>query len=207
LGLAKGEPQVTIMNIEIAKELTFFPDSHTYFVGAKEVPSVTTILKRSDDHPDYSAVPDFVLKRAGDIGTLVHETVERWCKSEGLLTTDDESANVYLDGFVEFVRENDFVPLYSEVRLYDPDLWYAGTVDLVCLVNGVLSVVDIKTTNRLNMEYVELQLAAYQNLIEIWGDDRISDRAVIWLKKTGTYRYVKAENPIAFLKFRKLIED
>jgi len=195
------------MIIQPAKGLRFVPETHTYSVGAKEIPSVTTIMKRGDVYSDYSQVPEHILKRAADIGTGVHEAVESWIKKDTLLTTDDESCNMYLDGFVRFLQENDFVPLYSELKLYDPDLWYAGTVDLVCRVNGVLSVVDIKTTNKLNEKAIELQLAAYQNLIEISSSDRISDRAVIWLKKNGTYKYHRATDPIGFLKFKKLLED
>ena len=194
------------MIIEPAKGLRFVPETHTYYVGAKEIPSVTTIIKRDTDvYSDYSHVPEHILKRAADIGTTVHEAVESWIKKDTLLTTDDPSANMYLDGFVRFLRENRFEPLYSEMKLYDPDLWYAGTVDLVCRVNGALCVCDIKTTNKLNEPAIELQLAAYQNLIEISSSDRISDRAVIWLKKNGTYKFHKATDPIGFLKFKKLI--
>jgi len=208
------------MLIKSAKGLSFVPKTHIYSVGDVEIPSVTTILKKSDVYSDYSAVPEHILMRAADIGTTVHKAVEDWVLEDALLVTDDDSANAYLDGFVQFVQENDFEPIHSEIQLYDPDLWYAGTVDLVCRVNGKLYVCDVKTTNKLNKEAIEMQLAAYKNLIEISRSDRISDRdsdancdrefeklhrAVIWLKKTGTYKFHIATDPTAWIRFKSLL--
>lgn len=194
------------MIITPAKGLVFVPQNHTYWVDDVEVPSVTTVMKRSDVYSDYSMVPPHILERAASIGITTHKAVENWINKGTLLTTDDESANVYLDGFVLFLRENDFEPLYAEIKLYDPVLWYAGTIDLVCRVNGTLYICDIKTTNKLNKEAIELQLAAYLNLIGISSrNDRISDRAVIWLKKDGTYKFHRATDPTAFRRFKALL--
>lgn len=205
------------MNIEVAKGLEFVAKTHIYTVYGDEIPSVTTILKKSDVYSDYSHVPEHILMRAAEIGTTVHKSVENHIIYGTNLYTDDNSANAYLDGFVMFLRENDFEPIHTEIQLYDPDLWYAGTVDLWCRINGVLYVIDIKTTNKLNKEAIEMQLAAYKNLIEISLVDRISDRdfdrkygrilrGVIWLKKTGTYKLHVAKDPTAFIRFKGLLE-
>jgi hypothetical protein len=211
----------TKWEIEIAKGLEFVPQTHIYTVGGVQIPSVTTILKKSDVYSDYAHVPEHTLMRAADIGTNVHKAVEDWVNYDTALTTKDNSDNAYLDGFVMFIRENDFEPLHSEIQLYDPDLWYAGTVDLWCRVNGALYVCDIKTTNKLNKEAIEMQLAAYKHLIEISLVDRNSDRdfetdrnfelvepigrAVIWLKKTGTYKFHIARDPSAWMRFKGLL--
>jgi hypothetical protein len=55
------------------------------------------------------------------------------------------------------------VPLFTEVSLASDQHRYRGTIDYVGFVNGQLSIVDWKTSDRVYPEML-LQLAAYGNL-------------------------------------------
>jgi hypothetical protein len=53
----------------------------------------------------------------------------------------------------------------SEVSLVESNRQFGGTIDIIAKVDGVLSVIDIKTSSSLCEEY-DYQLAAYRYLLE-----------------------------------------
>ena len=66
---------------------------------------------------------------------------------------------------------------------------YAGTIDmLITDTKEEHILVDIKTTNELNMKYVSLQLSAYKDALLNQGI-KVKSMYVLWLKKDGTYEY------------------
>ena len=50
------------------------------------------------------------------------------------------------------------------------------------------TLVDIKTTNELNMKYVSLQLSAYKEALASQGI-KVKSMYVLWLKKDRTFEY------------------
>jgi hypothetical protein len=124
-------------------QFEFDPVAHRYTLDGRELPSVTLILRGLDD---FSNVPARVLEKARDRGTRVHSA----CNLDvlGILdeaTVDDEVAP-YLAQFRKFLRESGFMPTLSECRVYDENLWYAGTPDLFGDLPGCIDVqIDIKS--------------------------------------------------------------
>jgi hypothetical protein len=199
-------------NITIPFELEFEKTNHVYTVFGKPIPSVTTVMKAVGTYSDYAGIPEHILMRAADIGNEVHRVVEKWAKEgDWALQTDDTSAVAYLVGFKEFIEMGIFTPLHSEIQLYDPELWYAGTIDLVGEMNNRICIVDVKTTNKLNENAIGLQTAAYGNLIGIWGADLIGiygneiDRFALHLTKKGKWALHRAEDPTDWGYFKQAI--
>ncbi len=121
----------------------FDPLAHRYTLGGREMPSVTTILRGLDD---FSSVPAHRLAAAANRGTRVHTA----CNLAVLGTLDestvDDEVAPYLAQFRKFLRESRFIPTLSECRVYDDNLWYAGTLDLFGDLPGQVDVqIDIKS--------------------------------------------------------------
>ena len=198
------------MKLNVAKNVLEFDEpSHVYSVDGKPVPSVTTVIKGLSTDTDYSSVPEHVLKRAGEIGTEVHKCVEHWAVTGGdVLWSDDKSANAYLTPFYEFALLGALEVEHAEVRLYHPEYWFAGTIDIIGKLWGKPCIIDVKTTNKIDRKYVELQLAAYEILVGFWGEkvDRIS-RYALHLEKSNRYTLLEFNDPFAEGDFIRALEN
>ena len=116
------------------------------------VPSVTSILGKTLFKDKYSSVPKFVLELAADFGSKVHKAIELH-DIEGL---EDKHIHCYTE-YVKLVKTHNLVELEHEVLLaYNYD--FAGTTDLIMEYNGSKIMADIKTTSKLDLEYLSYQL-------------------------------------------------
>lgn len=91
-------------------------------------------------------------------GTLVHAAVEAIARGEHPQV--DSLTQPSVDAFLEFLRNNDVEPLRIEQRIISAQHRYAGTIDMLARVNGVVGVLDIKTGKRIYRDY-GMQTAAY----------------------------------------------
>ena len=148
--------------------------SRIYDVAGYRLPSVTTILGKTKNQQflkDWKAkVGEAEAERIKNLsskrGTSMHKFLEHYVLGTGYddLTGLGQEAK----SMAEKVIEIGLAPVEeyygSEVTLYYPGL-YAGSTDLVCLHNGVETVVDFKQANRpKKKEWIEdyyLQIAAY----------------------------------------------
>lgn len=182
-------------------ELRFNEEKHEYLL---RLPSVTEII-RVDDIDIFDDVPEdltedkweWIINRATEIGDKTHEAIEYFHKSEDdLLVTDDSSVEPYLEGYAKFINENDFECEHSEQVLWCNCHLFAGTVDLVGVLNGASCIIDIKTTNELDKEKVELQTRAYQHLFNrVYGEEP-DKRFALHLTKQATYDIVDCTDDV-----------
>ena len=123
-----------------------------------------------------------------------------------------------LSAYFKCIKEQNITILASEREVHSP-LGFAGTLDLIGRVNGILSVLDIKTgepqltTNdkgripykAIPMEYA-MQVEAYRRCPDAW-DIEPSGRGIIYLSKKnpGTYYFwhedLNLQNDIDFNAF------
>lgn len=97
-----------------------------------------------------------------------------------------ESANKAIVAGIQFLDDNHIEPVFYERIMWSPEHGFVGTADLVAKVNGVLSVVDWKTSKAL-YPTMFLQLAAYQSAFMCeFPDQVVKNRIVINIKKDGT---------------------
>lgn len=113
-------------------------------------------------------------KEALESGKIAHDWIEKYIKikiaSEDNrffleANTEDEKANSAITQFLKWEEEHHVVWLLSEEKMCSPTHMIGGTVDAVAVIDGVLTVLDFKTSNQVS-EDVALQTAAYQILIE-----------------------------------------
>ena len=85
---------------------------------------------------------------------------------------------------LQFLDEHHVEPIMFERMMWSPTHGVVGTADLVAKVDGVLSVLDWKTSSAIFPEY-HLQTACYAMMAMEEFGDVIEDRYVVNVKKSG----------------------
>ena len=148
--------------------------SRLYDVLGMRLPSVTTILSQTKDQSFLTAWKNKVghenaeriKNNSSNRGTAMHKFLEKHVEGEGYddLTTLGREARTMAQKIIEDGLSNVSEYYGSEVSLYYHGL-YAGSTDLVCMHNGMETIVDFKQSNRPKREeWIEdyyLQIAAY----------------------------------------------
>jgi hypothetical protein len=104
-----------------------------------------------------------VKNAAADHGIDIHRRIAAYIDDEGGMAYDQDPA---VNTFRTWRDEAQFQPIASEKLVFSREHGYAGTSDLIGMVNGKLAVFDIKTGRGIYPEY-KLQLAAYA---VAWGE-------------------------------------
>jgi len=148
--------------------------SRIYDFNGMRMPSVTTILSKTKDQSFLTAWKNKVghenaeriKNHSASRGTAMHKFLEKHVDGIGYddLTTLGREAKAMAQKIIEDGLSQVSEYYGSEVMLYYPDL-YAGSTDLVCMHNGMETIVDFKQSNRPKREeWVQdyyLQIAAY----------------------------------------------
>lgn len=181
------------MNIE---ELVFNPSSHEYTWGETNVPSVTTLIKILAPNP-YSNVPKKILQKAADYGNRVHEAVEN--RALGKVQDEVEGfAGIALRRYETLEKENDMVITSCEQRMLyfdDEKPLYAGTYDMLGVVKGKTSLIDIKTTAEYHTDMLKYQLCMYKAALEQMNHFTIDKCYCLWLPKKKLGKLLEVEVP------------
>ena len=176
------------------KQITL-PDSRYYRRNGEFYPSVTYVLncypkgKHFEDwlkRHGYTA--DYVVRKSAEEGTLVHELIEEYFEGHEMKYLNDKGNPKYdpkiWKMFLKFV---DFWDTYNptlvetETHLFSDKLKIAGTVDLICEIDGERWVIDFKTSNHLQTTY-DLQGAVYAQCFEECYEKKVDRVGVLWLK-------------------------
>lgn len=164
----------------------FLEKEHIYLVDGIIVPSVTQILEKI--FPDkYKDVPKEILKRKASYGSAMHKYIEQYEK--GIITT---SLN-YIQGasFNQYIKLKDKynIEVLEQEQIVHYRLIYAGTFDMIAKVNGKKYLIDIKTTAKLDKEYLSWQLSLYEKA----KGEQFDGLACIWLPKKELGQFVEIE--------------
>lgn len=246
-------------------ELVFVDEGHKYFVGERELFSVSVVThlfkehfdsetkavetsERNWDNPNskyYRMTPEEILSQwkeksenACTHGTEVHEFGESCFyymtgqydkilpEFKCRLTSDGgfESKSPKEDAVVKFYQDipKCIVPILAETKVYDANLGYAGTFDILFYYDATLDgkddsysglfECDWKTNEDLYKNFMEkkllapfdnlldmplsvykLQLSLYQICLENI-DLKTVARRILWLKPDGTYEKIPLED-------------
>lgn len=141
--------------------LTFDEATHTYALDGRVLPSVTTVLKDNGLSDDFAAVDAATLERARQRGTAVHAALHYL--DEGTLdeATVDPVVAPYVEAWQRFVADRGVLITAMEQRFADAVYGFAGTVDRIAVVDGLVTLLDIKTGSVTGANY---QTAAYVHL-------------------------------------------
>lgn len=167
--------------------LKFFPKSHKYKLGRKELTSVTTWLKqffgdfdekeqakRSNRNPNSKYYKlgvrkiKALWKAASQHGTDVHEQIEFFLLGKSVPTEPKalQAVEVIDDLFTRLqIQPSNSFP---ELRIYSEELGLAGTIDWLILTEGGVLIYDWKTNGSLqySLKKYQAQLNVYSYILE-----------------------------------------
>lgn len=155
--------------------LVFNEEEHIYYLDGVLIPNVSTILAATIFKDKYKGVDLETLERAAKFGKEVHKAIE-FDFPYGL---DDLQIKKFKEW--EAIKEKHFIiPINQEEQVYNEELYYCGTYDMIAIVMGIKSMLDIKTTYELDMEYLSWQMSFYYYAKQDYDVKKIY---AIWLPK------------------------
>ena len=134
--------------------------------------------------------------KSAEEGTLLHDTIEAILKGEKINISKNIQPAV--DAFLDFAGKNQIIPHKIEERILSKRHRYAGTIDVLAELNGILGILDIKTSYAIYRDY-NIQISAYKEALEEFGSPPLArwilrvDQAQA-CSKCGAKRRVKGGN-------------
>lgn len=165
--------------------IEFNPTEHQYRVEGKILPSVSEIMRGMSENY-YANIHPQILHDAADRGTRVHKAIEMY---EKFGIEPDDDTWVYFDRYIKAKKKYPFQVITTELILTNYE--YCGMLDQIIVKNNELAINDIKVTSKRNIELLEVQLAAYEELA-LYNDFNVKRCYVTHLTKTsGVVREIK----------------
>jgi hypothetical protein len=194
-------------------KLDFVEEGHRYLVDGRPVPSVTTLISQAGRGVDYSAVPAFVLEQARNRGIHVHAACDLYDQGDLDLDSVVERWRPYVEAWRRFSDEHQPTSLRPELRVYHPGFDYAGTLDLHCLIDGVPTVIDRKTSKSIHPDSYGLQTAAYslEGMLMAEPDGTlmllpiVQKRLIVQLCGDGKPRVHACDDPVDYEDWRAVL--
>lgn len=176
----------------------------------------------SMDERTALASPYTAMKKAANRGTTVHSIMEAYKASGNIIETVPEEYKGYAKAFYSWVKFANPRILETEKTLTHEGYKYAGTLDMLAVINGKTCIVDFKTNKDGNVyNEAHLQVSAYIEALKHQDkptDANVSgyDGIIVGLAEDGTFNHQIAKkafkpflhclNLYAFLNRDKLIK-
>lgn len=167
----------------VKSKVRFDEEQHRYFLGEKELSGITgTLIKKA--FPDtYKGIPDAILAKAAERGSVVHQNLELFD------TICNSDVNIMPSVLPEVKDYNEMLISYglhhvdSEYLVTDNEN-FASAIDKVLADDeGNIYLADIKTTATLHYDNVSLQLSIYAKWFEEQNPDlKVKEIVCMWFK-------------------------
>ena len=167
----------------VKSKVRFDEEHHRYFLGEKELSGITgTLIKKA--FPDtYKGIPDAILAKAAERGSVVHQNLELFD------TICNSDVNIMPSVLPEVKDYNEMLISYglhhvdSEYLVTDNEN-FASAIDKVLADDeGNIYLADIKTTATLHYDNVSLQLSIYAKWFEEQNPDlKVKEIVCMWFK-------------------------
>ena len=184
-------------------------------------PSITSVLSIRDKKGLHEwrqkvgeEVANHVMIQAANRGTAVHNMVEDY-----LNNVDLEQVDKYKKQFLPRMMFNVLKPELSkinnirlqEAQMFSSDYTVAGRVDCIAEYDGVLSIVDFKTsTKEKNESWIEnyfIQGSAYAEMFKEHFGEEVTQIVILIVTEEGTTQVFK-KNKVDYLpKLKQAVED
>lgn len=158
-------------------QVIFNQEEHTYSLNGVQLSGITGMIERQLFPDKYKDVPKFVMDRAAAKGSFVHEV----CELVDELGVQHES--IQAKNYLRIKEENMMVHEASEYLVSDNE-HFASCIDKVYRVDDTtFDIGDIKTTYKLDEEYVSWQLSIYAYFFELQNPGaKVRNLFGIWLR-------------------------
>ena len=156
--------------------------NHEYYRNGKKLPNVTEICEPIS-FERLNALQKAMLERAKHRGTRCHELAEEYLLMGDIDIYQIETEYLpYIQQFVLWVKTYKPKVLFTEKRLFS-DL-FAGTLDLICEIDGKKIIVDYKFTSSIDKKSLSVQLEGYSRLAKT-NNIEIDECWFLHIKKDG----------------------
>lgn len=126
---------------------------------------------------------------AGDIGTFVHNWIEKYINGENPGMPVNPELKVSILKFLLWVEKHDVKFLVSEQVVFSKKYKYSGTIDFICTIDGKLYIGDLKTSKGIYAEYW-IQTSAYRNArVEEYPEEDYTGQLIVRVGKDGTFEF------------------
>ena len=167
--------------------IEFIEQEHIYLVEGVIVPSVTSILSNTIFKGMYDGIPKYILNNKAQFGTNVHRAIET-----GDYGDLNQVEMISYQQWLKLKERHVIEPQEQETLVHYEDL-YCGTLDMVAVVNGELVINDIKTTAKLDKDYLSWQLSFYKYAYEKMGGQELVKGYVTWLPKKELGQFIEIQ--------------
>lgn len=164
--------------MELSKSNVIFDQkTHTYQLCGVPLSGITGVIERRLFPKKYDGIPKYILENAAQKGSFIHEQIEL-ADSLGIVPPCDEAKN-----YIEKIKSEGLTVEKSEYLVSDNE-HYASSIDKVFRKDETtFHLGDIKTTYKLDKEYVRWQLSIYAYLFELQNPGSNIERLFgIWLR-------------------------
>lgn len=173
-------------------------------------PSVTTIInikpkpwldKWREKHGD--AFCDAVVKEANTVGTEFHSIAEHLVNRVNVAPSTPQLAGMAASLKV-WLSQHQIIPEVQEHAVYSVVHQYQGTLDFIGTLNGILVVIDWKSSNTI-YEDMGLQLVAYARAFEERTGLKIKTGWIVQVSKKPPYKLATREFKLGKRLFKEFL--
>lgn len=167
------------------------------YIQSVGLPTAEHLLKWYGAHSYEEAKR--LMREAGDRGVAVHDAIDAAINGKTLKEKDYtieqwgmiDSAKKWMEEYKPIILRNEYV-------VYSKKHWFAGTVDLKCIIAGKVYIIDFKTSKGVYLSH-ETQCCAYEIADFEMGGIKIDEVAVLKLSTTG-YEFKVIKNRAKMFK-------
>ena len=167
------------------KKIEYIDELHLYLVNGVITPSVTQLLQKKFPNK-YTGIPARILEEKCKFGNSVHEFIEMVSRGETpSLDNYPIHERLCCEQFLKLQKNHSIHSLRNEMLIHYKDK-YCGRLDLIALIDDMYCLCDVKTTAKLDEEYLKYQLGLYYYALKEMGFVDIVDFdkfIAIWLPK------------------------
>jgi hypothetical protein len=169
-------------------KLEFEPKTHIYRLDGVVIPGFSEIAKAMGI-VNYNNIPDFILEPTRNFGDVMHYTTKLWDLRDLDESTLDEPLKPCLEAYKYFLTtfHVEIIKEYIEQPICSFIYRYGITPDRIYLVNGELSVLELKFVSQL-LPAVALQTAAQKRAAEEFYKIKIKHRYVLQITRQGDFK-------------------
>ena len=180
--------------------IEYLEDIHCYLYNGVILPSITKLLSYKYGIK-YQSIPDYILKRAAEKGTYMHQVIQDY-EEQGI-----ENNLLELEGYKELKKEYKWKCIENEkpvILFIDDNPVACGRLDMIYKIKKELGIMDFKRTSKLDIDYVSMQLNLYKIAYEQTYNKKIKQLKVCHLRDK---KHKIIEIPIEEEKSLELIKN
>ena len=169
----------------------------------KHIPSVTRVLNVLNWYKTPSKLPEIVMDRLRDRGTIIHDYVDK--DNRGKEYNVDLIFQIFVDYFQDWKKDYNPEIIASELYVFNGDI-YRGILDMIVIIDGKTYVVDLKISSSYIPLKADLQMSAYAVAVEQSYNIQVDGIAMLRISKTG-YEWVATTDRDQILQNYKKFEE